>query len=622
MFAVNKKSLELVKIFETFADGNFSEYLSITSTSLIYSDESQLLRMTDREKRSPLHITCMKGHIQFSEYLINKYIEYGISLHLKDKRNDTPLCLVSSHGGSSENMNKDEYSEMLQNKFKIIKAILSNDSKVDFKNLKNKNNPMHWAIYYGNIKSGLLLFKKLPYLLLMENYDKKTPFEIIFNKVVRKSTKGLTKSLVRKIIEEFLQSIFEESSQNDESMVKILTEMRLLTNDNNIFKTEVLIKRLFVMGDNFNFENMFSDFNLLNNLLKKKNNTDHNIDGNDNVDPNSYNTVDVLSLPHNDNKQEEAEDEHEENLMAEEVLNKSCKLSNFIKMDTPKKEYNQNDTVQYNEEEQPQGNELFGLLNKKKNDSNMNLSVNKSTQSDSEEEDGSILQSNKKSVQIIHSSEDEDYDDEKEEYQEIDPDWINLDPSNKSIQIYHYKDRVIKKNKHILLLHKMLIAAVYIDDLTVAKILMDKFFVNPFVRIINGKSAFLLSIQKGKLNFVQFFLAQKYTDKNSQRRVNVKKLINKSEKENYNNAIHLAIEKNRKEILDVLLEHNIEIKKMNFRNWNPFQMSKDRFYRLKNKSIVKEIERNEIINSEGLFDPTACPMKLFGKHICIKYIDF
>jgi len=195
----------------------------------------------------------------------------------------------------------------------------------------------------------------------------------------------------------------------------------------------------------------------------------------------------------------------------------------------------------------------------------------------------------------------------------IDPDWKDKSTKIRQMQIYNYKNKKFKTNRYIKLLHKLLMISVFIDDLTAAKLLCDSFMTNPFARLINGTSSFLLSISMGRASFVNFFLSQNYVYEGTKKKVDINKLLNKSEKKGYNNGLHLAVSKNRKDIIPILIKNKIQTDKVNFMNWEPFEMSKKKQYTIKHKRIYNDIENKEIISNSSLFNPDIMPQKLYGK---------
>lgn len=205
-----------------------------------------------------------------------------------------------------------------------------------------------------------------------------------------------------------------------------------------------------------------------------------------------------------------------------------------------------------------------------------------------------------------------DSDSEEEEFFEIDPDWLPGRARRREMQIYRLKRKGVYKDKYLRLLHKLLMIAVYVDDLTATKLLCDSFMTNPFVRFVNGASAFLLAISMGRVPLVRFFLSQAYVYAHSRKKVKVKRLLNKAEKKGYNTGLHLSIANNRGKIMRLLIEKGVKTDKVNYMNWEPFEMSKHKQFALERKRLLREAEEREIISDESLFDPGKIPKTLYG----------
>lgn len=271
LFGVSMKSLQEIKFFETFEDGDLEEYRSLLSQEFFSGREEDLLQLTDNNGRSPLHMVCMKGYAKFAEYLIRKYVEYGFSLNPLDKRKDSPLLLVSSHGHDNEELETEEaYDRFLENRFAIIEMLVENDPDIFEYVPRHKNNPLHWAIYYGDVSSGIYLFKKCPKMLLLKNENGRTPLEIIFQNSIKKNIRKRSQQLVKCIVEEFLHACFVQDDNIMEPEVKkVLREFDKLKNKDNIYDTDRLVNRLFVLESD-DVENIKSAINPVLNILKQK----------------------------------------------------------------------------------------------------------------------------------------------------------------------------------------------------------------------------------------------------------------------------------------------------------------------------------------------------------------
>ena len=68
-------------------------------------------------------------------------------------------------------------------------------------------NPLHWAFYFGDINTGLLLFRRCPKLLFMINEDGQTPLEIGSQLVFRPEFKRKSIALARACIHHLLDEL-------------------------------------------------------------------------------------------------------------------------------------------------------------------------------------------------------------------------------------------------------------------------------------------------------------------------------------------------------------------------------------------------------------------------------
>lgn len=249
LFKVNYASLQIVKFFETFEDGDIDEYRALLASDFFRGRERELLSMRDINGRTPLHMVCMKGYAAFARFLVEKHVSYGLSLHPLDKRRDTPLLLVSSHGLDQQDLSDEaENARFLENRFCITELLVENDPGAFAGPPLRKNNPLHWAIYRGDVKSGLFLFQRCPKLLLRENERGKTPLEIVFEKSFRKANKKRSRRLVKCILEEFLRALFSsDAEQLEPALREVVADLSRLKNSDHIYDTQRLVKRLFVL---------------------------------------------------------------------------------------------------------------------------------------------------------------------------------------------------------------------------------------------------------------------------------------------------------------------------------------------------------------------------------------
>ena len=124
-------------------------------------------------------MVCKKGYKSFSDFLIPFYLKHNISIDSYDNKMDTPLLLACSHGydeiinfndPSLDQKQKDQLiNDFLENKATIVKNLLKNGADIKRSVIDKKNNPLHWAIYYGDYETGITIFNEYPLIMLKTN---------------------------------------------------------------------------------------------------------------------------------------------------------------------------------------------------------------------------------------------------------------------------------------------------------------------------------------------------------------------------------------------------------------------------------------------------------------------
>ena len=95
-----------------------------------------------------------------------------------------------------------DYIFFLERRFDIIGPMIQFyfDSKQENEIKPNiqhgRNNPLHWAIYYGDLASGRFFYNKYPNALFMKNEDGVYPLEIILKKSYENISLAQVKILV------------------------------------------------------------------------------------------------------------------------------------------------------------------------------------------------------------------------------------------------------------------------------------------------------------------------------------------------------------------------------------------------------------------------------------------
>jgi len=91
-----------------------------------------------------------------------------------------------------------DYIIFLEKRFDMIGDIIEilSTNGWDPKLKPKRNNPLHWAFYYGDLASGRYFYNKFPNALLLKNENGKYPLDIIIGKEYKNISLAQVKTLV------------------------------------------------------------------------------------------------------------------------------------------------------------------------------------------------------------------------------------------------------------------------------------------------------------------------------------------------------------------------------------------------------------------------------------------
>ena len=595
-----KDIIKNVKILEIFEDGDYDEYIKLKEKmdkDLKYMKD--VLTMTNYEKRNALHMVCFKGYFNLAKDLIPLYNRLNLDLDKLDSKGDTALNLVCSHGFDEESEiditemgdNVTDYidytSKFLHEKNKIVNLLLHAGSNIRDSVQKGKNNPMHWCIYYGDLLTGMDIFKEFPLIILQTNGDGYTPMEILFHKSLQKVSKLQAKLLVKRILTIFVKSLFDEKS------IKENIKNRKKSEKNGEFDQNDTKEFVFK-------ENSLQDFNILHNSLPE--------DG-----------FIFKSLKRNSKKK---------NLLlfsGKNLLNKvlldSHKFKNQFKHQIEKifvKDLKKEPSG-FNEDAKKNDNVFQKLLKKKESfdeDKKENFGTDsydedikdKKKRSRSDDSDDSVDEKNKKSKKkknkkskknkdnISNSGENNSISLESDHYPSDDYE------NEKKIDIFIFDEKNESNfTPSLIFMHKLLMIAIYSKDMKIIKLLIDAFMVSPFIPSINGLSAFHFACYKGYLSIVKFFLNAnfKYYKAEKKRKFNIEHHINKRRGPEFNTCLHLAALNTKLQTFNLLIEKGGDINIFNYQDYRPLDLNK--------KDAFNEKRHFENYENEQLNDKNIIP---------------
>ena len=256
---VNKqlRKLMAVRISEIFEDGDIAAFDELIAQKDV--TELEILNSSDHDLRTPLHMVCKKGYLDFFDKLLPLYIKHKINLDSIDENGDTPLLLASSHcyedsfdftAPIEENPEQAKKIEEIQERrFTIVSKLLEAGADIKKAIGERKNNPLHWAIYYGDYKTGMELFNHYPLIILRKNNDKYIPLEILFHKKLIKKLAKKSKVLVREICKQFATGLFENNdgfilNNADKEERKKFSKIKKLRQRSSAYDTVKMLSRV------------------------------------------------------------------------------------------------------------------------------------------------------------------------------------------------------------------------------------------------------------------------------------------------------------------------------------------------------------------------------------------
>ena len=625
MFGINESLMNKLKMMEIFDDGDFKAYLYQISKGMLQTEdqEREMYKFEDMKGQTPLHLVCFNGYDDFAVHLIKRYRQLDLDTHVKDKKGNTPLNLVCSHGYSSPG-EKDDYGDFLRRRYTITKELVTSRKELKKSVQRKRNNPMHWALYYGDIESGLYIFRKYPFILLKKNESGKTALEIAFEKVINKSNKKQSKKLIKSVLEKFIFYLFKgvgvrptedaeegeageegEGDQNEDE-IKNLGNLQFLE-ERDIRKIRIIREKMKTEGMIYDQERLLEKFNQEKQMNKIRSvfqgfkigdfGKDDNVDMDQpqamEPDKNSDVFTAFTNFPERieeENAEEEGDEDEgaeeegaEEDEAGEEGAEEDGEYTGGVEKDQfISKGYEE--TMNPRTEENAEEFLTDMSEDKDKTISEDSLSIN-SKDIEKETDKESINES------------DEDNKQDKIHFEML------IDQNNQTLTILDPSKTNIKRDKYLLLLHRLLILAVYIKDLKVIKVLIDNFGVNPFFSCVRGKSALQMAAHKGRPIIMKYFLSRSYSYIGSEKKIDILKMIEIPDKKELNTPLHLAVSEGDTEIVDQLLALGAKLDPYNYKNWQPFDMNMKIKMLKRAKKKYKEIEKEYIDSLNCYFDP-------------------
>ena len=573
-----QKEIAFLTLFEAFEEGNIEEFQEISS-KFSFRDEEILLRR-DVNKRTALHLICRKGRIDFFNLLLPMYRRIPGSLDLLDEKQDTPLNLACSHGfdqrpdfDSKERKNEkndDAIEQFLAIKGSMVTQLLRPESgaKADIRKsfTPNKNSPLHWAIYYGELTGGMAIYEEYPLSILFRNNDHQTPLELLFQKTLKKRFKTRSRLLAKLIIERFVQALFHQDfdfifKNSTDSEKAQFTEIRSLQLDAKSFELNLLIQRLLMKKEvnKLVVEILERDRNFIDYLGKSRG---------------FARLINKLKI-----EQPLSYRGEEENLIANFMVkglsdplltSENLEAANeFQLVDDPNENYAEVEGSEHEGQEEYEG--VPGT------------------------EENTMVHGERTHLNSVNDS--VDLNDEKDE---------EFMPGPEETPIYDDRNSSVYSSKSLRFLHKLLTISAQLDNIQIVKILILAFNLSPFVYTINDHSTIFACATRNNHRMLKYLLGLNYTFINSRRLFSIEEQINRPETAMKNTPLHAAFKANRKNAVLALMEKGADISYPNASNWMPFELTRKAALYSSALQILNDLSR-ESLKSYELTSPKYMP---------------
>lgn len=260
-----KNMFSFIRLMEDLKEGSVEKVFADSNMDL--TEFFKLLKKTDQLKQHAFHHICRQGDIISFEILLPFYADFPQTLNEFDNNFDTPLCLLSSHGFSTNSVlhlnsfvsenDQEEVECIVYKKGRMIASLLGENKlsicvsiKPCFR--KGRTSILHWAIYYGDIEGGIKIFETYPMSIFHKNEDDETAFDLLLGDKVLNIMKSHSKLLAQMILERTTKAmvnknknfLLQNASENDHKIVEKLMIVPFTWNSNESANIEEFLTDL------------------------------------------------------------------------------------------------------------------------------------------------------------------------------------------------------------------------------------------------------------------------------------------------------------------------------------------------------------------------------------------
>ncbi|CAK71954.1 unnamed protein product (macronuclear) [Paramecium tetraurelia] len=173
---MNLFSHDEINLLEAAQDGKL-EFINNQLTSLTSRHLQQACKKTDYYGRNALHYVhellqqaAYRGHYKVVEYFLDLQC---ININSQDNKGNTALMLTCVRG-----YNTDINTLKEGQKFAICSLLIERGASVEQYKKLGINNPLHWACFFGDLKTAKLLMYIEPSLMLFTNDRDQFPIDL------------------------------------------------------------------------------------------------------------------------------------------------------------------------------------------------------------------------------------------------------------------------------------------------------------------------------------------------------------------------------------------------------------------------------------------------------------
>lgn len=211
----------------------------------------QYYRCTNNSGQNVLHIIAKKCNLALLNFVLDvlETKEVHRIINEQDDEGNTPLMIACLYGSKDLHLENEKSIQLFWKErfefFREMVDVAGADLEVGL--VDRRMNHLHWAFYFGDVQTGMLLFKKCPKLLFLTDEEDQTPLElasqIVFKPMLKKSSINLARSCINYLIETLKQSEYKISSLLSKIHLSAAELQEMISPSKSVNSTSRLMKK-------------------------------------------------------------------------------------------------------------------------------------------------------------------------------------------------------------------------------------------------------------------------------------------------------------------------------------------------------------------------------------------